>query len=110
MQLYLKEHPVARVLVLYTHPTDPAAFDAHYTTIHIPLVHALPGLTKFEVASPVAARTGPSPYHLIATLDFPDMDLLKTTPSLPAGQATAADAAKIMPPGSQIIISDPLPA
>jgi uncharacterized protein (TIGR02118 family) len=101
---------MARLLVLYAHPTDPAAFDAHYTSIHIPLVHALPGLTKFDVSTPVASPTGTSSYHLIATLDFPDMALLQAALSSPAGQAAAADAASIMPPGSQLLISNPVAA
>jgi uncharacterized protein (TIGR02118 family) len=98
---------MARVLVLYTLPSDPVAFDAHYTEIHIPLVHALPGLTKFELASLAATPDGPSPYYLIATLDFPDIALLQAALASPAGQAAAADAATLMAPGSQILISDP---
>jgi uncharacterized protein (TIGR02118 family) len=98
---------MARVLVLYTHPADPVAFDAHYTEFHIPLVHALPGLTKFELASPLPTAAGPSPYHLIATLDFPSMDILQSAMSSPDGQAAAADAATLMAPGSQILISNP---
>jgi uncharacterized protein (TIGR02118 family) len=98
---------MARVLVLYTLPADPVAFDAHYTDIHIPLVHALPGLTKFELASLPATPDGPSPYYLIATLDFPDMAILHAALSSPAGQAAATDAATLMAPGSQLLIADP---
>ena len=33
--------------VLYGHPTDPAAFDAHYASTHVPLVEKIPGLESF---------------------------------------------------------------
>lgn len=42
---------MARVLVLYATPPDPVAFDQHYADVHIPLVHALPGLQKFDLAT-----------------------------------------------------------
>ena len=33
--------------VLYGHPADPAAFDAYYTSTHVPLVEKIPGLDSF---------------------------------------------------------------
>ncbi len=33
--------------VCYGHPTDPAAFDAYYTSTHAPLVEKIPGLASF---------------------------------------------------------------
>ncbi len=65
---------MARALVLYTTPPDPAAFDQHYTNVHIPLVHALPGLQKFELSTgTILSPTNLSGYHAIATLTFADM-------------------------------------
>ena len=33
--------------VCYGHPTDPAAFDAYYTSTHAPLAEKIPGMTSF---------------------------------------------------------------
>ena len=33
--------------VCYGHPADPAAFDAHYASTHVPLVEKIPGLESF---------------------------------------------------------------
>jgi uncharacterized protein (TIGR02118 family) len=35
--------------VCYGHPADPAAFDAYFSSTHIPLVEKIPGLASFTV-------------------------------------------------------------
>ena len=98
---------MARILVLYATPADPAAFDQHYTTIHVPLAKKLPGLQKFDLATgPVSSPAGPSPFHAIATLTFADMPSLLAALSSPEGQAAAADAQTLMAPGSQLLFFD----
>ena len=37
-----------RVTVCYGKPSDPAAFDRHYATVHAPLVRLVPGLSGFS--------------------------------------------------------------
>ena len=34
--------------VCYGHPTDPAAFDAHYTSTHVPLAEKIPGMDQLH--------------------------------------------------------------
>src|SRR5579862_226688 len=64
-------HMAARILVLYNHPAEPAAFDAYYAHTHAPLTKVIPGLRSFQISNgPIAAGDGAeSPYHLIAALD-----------------------------------------
>jgi len=96
---------MARLLVLYATPSDPTAFDQHYHDIHIPLAKKLPGLQRFDLSSgPIHAPAGPSPFHAIATLTFPDMPTLIAGLSSPEGQAAATDAQTLMAPGSQILL------
>jgi len=98
---------MARVLVLYATPPDPAAFDHHYTTVHIPLAKKLPGLQHFDISTgPINSPAGPSAFHAIATLTFPDMPTLAAALSSPEGQAAAADAQTLMAPGSQLLFFD----
>jgi len=104
---HTKETPMARILVLYASPSDPAAFEQHYADIHIPLAKKLPGLQKFDLSTgPIHSPAGPSTFHAIATLTFPDMPTLLAALSSPEGQAAAADAQTLMAPGSQLLFFD----
>jgi uncharacterized protein (TIGR02118 family) len=65
---------MARLVVLYKTPRDPAAFDKHYFDRHVPLAKKIPGLRKYEVNNgQVAMPAGPSSIHLVAILHFDDM-------------------------------------
>ena len=35
---------MAKVIALYKKPADPAAFDSHYWSTHMPLAKTMPGL------------------------------------------------------------------
>ncbi|HJT93475.1 MAG TPA: EthD family reductase, partial [Mycobacterium sp.] len=37
-----------RVSVCYHQPVDPAAFDAHYTDVHVPIALKVPGLVSLS--------------------------------------------------------------
>ncbi len=89
-----------KLMVLYTQPEDPAAFDQHYFGTHMPLVHAIPGLQRAETG-----RFGTrAPYYRVAELYFADRDALNAALGSPQGGATNADYEQIAPEGSQILI------
>ncbi len=82
----------ARFVALYNTPTDPAAFDAHYSTTHVPLVKQYPGLRSFTISKgPVTTPTGPSPYHLVAELEFDSIADMQAAFTSPQGKAVARD-------------------
>ena len=84
---------MAKLLVLYKTPQDTAAFDKHYAEVHIPLVHKIPNLKKFEVSqSPIMTPMGPSSYYFIAELHFADLETLQTSFAGPEGRAAGEDA------------------
>src|SRR6185436_14416643 len=84
---------MARVLVLYNEPADPAAFDTYYSKTHVPLVNTIPGLRSFVIsAERPRAIAGVAPYMVVA-LDFDNMDDLQRGLQSPEGQATSADLA-----------------
>jgi uncharacterized protein (TIGR02118 family) len=94
-----------KLVVLYTHPADPAAFDEHYLGVHGPLVQAIPGLRRFEsgrIDAPL--DRGEHSWYRIAELYFADRAALDGAFSSAEGQATAADYGKIAPPGSRMFI------
>lgn len=89
---------MARMVVIYRTPEDPAAFDAHYFNVHVPLAKRLAGLRKYEVGRrPIVTPAGdPEPY-LIGTLYFDDMAALRRAFATPEGQACAADRRLLAP-------------
>jgi uncharacterized protein (TIGR02118 family) len=95
-----------KLVVLYTPPADPEAFDRHYLDVHAPLVEGIPGLQRWESARLVAAADGgDQPYFRIAELYFADQASFETGMGSPEGKATAADFQEIAPPGSRLLIA-----
>jgi uncharacterized protein (TIGR02118 family) len=95
-----------KLVVLYTHPADPAAFDEHYMSVHMPLVEKLPGLERAETSKFVAALDGGEhTFYRSATLYFRDNDAMGAAMGSPEGQATNADFAQIAPEGSRIYLA-----
>jgi uncharacterized protein (TIGR02118 family) len=94
-----------KLVVLYTQPEDPTAFDEHYVGVHVPLVEKLPGLQRFESGTFTAALDGgEQTYHRIAEQYFADRAAMDAAFGSSEGAATAADFGRIAPPGSRILI------
>jgi uncharacterized protein (TIGR02118 family) len=94
-----------KLVVLYSRPADPALFDQLYQDVHVPLVRAIPGLERFESGRIDAALDGGEhSWHRIAELYFADAAAMDAAFGSPEGQATAADYAKIAPPGSRMFV------
>lgn len=98
---------MARLLVLYRTPADPAAFDRYYFDVHVPLAKTIPGLKGYEVSDgPIASPAGESGYHLVATLSFDSKEAVQAAFTSPAGQAAAADLANFADGGAELIFFD----
>lgn len=96
-----------KVVVLYTQPDDPAAFDEHYLGVHMPLAEKLPGLQRAETSKlTIAADGGEQTYYRMAELYFADMAALGAGMGSPEGAATNADFQAIAPEGSRIFIAE----
>lgn len=94
-----------KLVVLYSPPADPAAFDEHYLGVHVPLVRAIPGLQRFEAGRfDGALDGGEHSFYRIAELYFGDRSAMDAAFASPEGQATAADYGKIAPPGSRMFV------
>ena len=98
---------MARLLVMYRTPKDPAAFDAHYAEKHVALAKKLPGLRRYEISKgPVGTPAGPSNYHLVATLHFDDPGAIQKAFASPEGQAAVADVGTFATGGVDIYVFD----
>jgi uncharacterized protein (TIGR02118 family) len=96
-----------KLVVLYTRPDDPAAFDEQYASVHAPLVGKLPGLQRFETGIfTLALDGGELPYYRIAELYFADGAAMNAAFGSPEGAATATDYGAIAPPGSRMFVED----
>jgi len=84
----------AKLVVLYGPPDDSAAFDAHYTETHAPLVQEVPGLRRFDHGHVLSAADGSEPpYYYMAELYFDDANSLARGRASSEGQAAGADIA-----------------
>lgn len=89
---------MARMVVIYKTPQDPAAFDKHYLEIHVPLAQKLPGLRKYEISrAPIVTFGGATDTYLIATLLFDDMAAIEACFASPEGRAAKADREILAP-------------
>jgi uncharacterized protein (TIGR02118 family) len=100
-------HAMAKLLVLYKTPQDPAAFDAYYEDSHVPIAMKIPGLRSYTISQgPVGTPAGPAPVHLIAELYFDDVAAINAAFASPEGQAAAADVGKFATGGVDMLIFD----
>jgi len=98
---------MAKLVVLYKKPSDPAAFDAHYASTHAPLAKKIPGLKRYEISTgPVSTPAGDSQWHLVAILEFDSADALRAGLSSPEGRAAAGDLSNFAQAGAELLIFD----
>ena len=89
---------MARMVVIYKTPKNPAAFDEHYFNVHIPLAKDLPGLKSYEVSKgPIVALAGATDTYLIGTLHFDSLAAIKGAFASECGRACAADRRVLAP-------------
>ena len=81
-----------KLVCLYGHPADRAAFDRHYAEVHSPLVEQLPNLHHAEIARVTGAPRGDSPYYLIAELYWESRALMDADMASPEMRAVGKDA------------------
>lgn len=98
---------MARIVALYSTPTDPAAFDEYYETTHMDFAQKIPGLRSVELSKgPVVTAAGGASYHRVGTLRFDSWDDLQKAVASPEGQATAADVMNFATGGVTMLFFD----
>ena len=80
-----------RIAVCYGKPENSAEFDEHYTSVHIPLARAVPGLTEYTWGKVASVDGGEPPYYAVANLYFADEDALKAGMASPEMRAAGKD-------------------
>lgn len=96
-----------RLLVMYGHPKDPAAFDAYYRDVHLPLAKKIRGFTRWTVGKVQGAPDGkPGPYYYFADLYAESRQAMEAILASPEGQAAVADVPKFATGGVTFLYSD----
>ena len=96
-----------RLLVLYGHPKDPAAFDRHYQEVHIPIARKMKGLKKWTIGKVKENPDGsPPPYYYIADLYMESREEFEQLLASPEGQAAVADVPNYATGGVQFLYTD----
>ena len=92
-----------QMTVLYHHPGDAAAFDAHYESTHAPLAATIPGLRSYDVLRPVPNPGEEKPaFHLLASLTFDDEVAFGAAMTSDEGKAAVKDLANFASGGVTI--------
>ena len=96
-----------RVIVQYGMPEDPAAFDAHYKDIHIPLAAKMPNMKSFEISrGPVVSTDEANPVYLTAILSYDTNEEMEQSMASDEGQAAVADVGNFASGGVTILTID----
>jgi len=98
---------MVRLLVLYGHPADPAAFDRYYQETHIPIAKQMKGLKKWTVGKVTGTADGkPSPYYYMADLYMESREDFETLLASPEGKAAVADVPNYATGGATFIYTE----
>ena len=83
---------MVKLVVGYGTPEDPAAFEAHYASTHVPLVQKIPNLRRFEAGKILGTADGtPPPFYFLAELWFDSLEDLQAGMESPEGVLAADD-------------------
>jgi len=98
---------MVKFVVMYGQPQDPAAFDAHYASTHVPLVEKIPNLRRFEFGKVVGTPDGSAPpYYYLAELSFDDAAQMQAALGSPEGAAAGADVETFATGGATVMIAE----
>jgi uncharacterized protein (TIGR02118 family) len=98
---------MVKLVVCYGPPQDPAAFDRYYAETHVPLVHKIPSLRRFEAGKVLGTPDGsPAPYYHLAELSFDSPEDLQAAMGSAEGQATGEDVSKFATGGVTLMIAE----
>ena len=96
-----------KLTVIYDNPKDPAAFEAHYHSVHMPLAGKIPHVDRAELAKVLPKEDGtPTPAYRVAELYFADYKTACAALATPEGQAVAADAMAIGTGGVKFLLCE----
>lgn len=96
-----------RLMVMYGHPKDPAAFDKYYQEVHLPIAKKIKGFTRWTVGRVTGTPDGkPAPYYYFADLFAESRQAMEAILASPEGQAAVKDVPNFATGGVSFLYSD----
>ncbi len=80
-----------KLIALYTQPPDIAAFEQHYTEVHIPLIKQVPFMRNLVAEKVWGAPRGEPAYYRIAEMWFDDRASFDQAMASPENRAAGKD-------------------
>ena len=97
---------MAKLMILYGHPADPAAFEDYYASRHLPYASKhmpnVRGAENMRVTS--TSEGGPAPYFRVSQLSYDTVDDLRSGIASEDGRSTIADLADFATGGATLLI------
>ena len=94
-----------KFIVIYPRPKDVETFEKRYQKEHVPMaVEKLVGKTKFVATKVVSSPQGTAPFHRIAEIHFPSMEVLNACAASEGAKETLAHAVSISTGGPRIFL------
>jgi uncharacterized protein (TIGR02118 family) len=97
---------VVRLIVLYSQPENPVAFDAHYRDVHAPIVERYPNLVSMRLAKADGVGGHPAAYYLMAEMSFDSRADLDAALASDAGRESGRDLRNFAGAGVTLFIAD----
>ena len=98
---------MVRLLVLYGHPTDPAAFDRYYKDVHLPIAKQMKGLKKWTIGRVQGSPDGkPAPFYYAADLYMDSREDFEKLLTSPEGRAAVDDVPNYASGGVLFLYTD----
>lgn len=97
---------MVKLMILYGHPADPAAFEDYYARHHIPYaVKHMPGVRGAQNMRVISTSEGaPAPYYRVSQMSYDSADDLRAGIGSEDGQSTIADLANFATGGAVLLI------
>ena len=96
-----------RLLVMYGHPKDTAAFDKYYRETHVPIAKKIKGLKRWTIGKVQGQADGsPAPYYYFADLFAESKEAMEKILASPEGQAAVQDVPKFATGGVTFLYTD----
>jgi uncharacterized protein (TIGR02118 family) len=97
---------MVRLMVLYGHPKDSAAFEQYYRDVHMPIAAQIRGV-EVEVGKVIGAPDGgPTPFYRVAEVVFDNTEHMQAVLATPEAQRTVADIANFATGGVTVLVAD----
>jgi uncharacterized protein (TIGR02118 family) len=94
---------VAKLIVLYKKPADPAHFDKHFRDVHAPLAAKMPGLRNYSFGPTSTLDGGEGAFFWMFIGSFDSLKAINEALASPEGQKVVADIPNYSPDAPTIL-------